>query len=857
MNDATVEEQQREKVSELSSAWEAAWSSIVTDVERNRKQLRAQLSFYEEALLEEETQLKTTYDRINREMDSEWLQRRNQIDQTIGAAIKSLETFVDRRDESSVNYFREMHGLIRDIAQKQVPLYELSTPSPNAKLLLTLVQEFDRLYAEWSRTLPNEEIKMSTKKQRGILSRVKSKVRGLFYKRRAPAALSARAGALQTQFRRGLEVRMLEVATEFLRVLRLLMNDIFRDARQRWDRQKRARFQEEDKKSGITRLKQAAKGVRLALEVRERALQRARLLAQQRKDQLEKNVSSTKDRIREQAALIAQTQEQQQQQPMTATTTAFERRRLTAVKREYPAPNSLEFAKEIRRLYPQLYMDKTSLSQGNRCQDPAANPGMVSPIKPYQELFPKLLTVDSPYPGFLAYHSPGSGKTRLGWETIVQWLTDHILADGNPGAPVLVLLPTNKLIGNWVSEGRRFVDPKRFTVRDFSKTDNTAILELVPNPTEFGANVRPGYVILHKITVLLDAAAIRVMSRNLPADQELVDGSGYYLPYEDYDTHEAYRDLNRGEKDILKRMLDEQKVEIGSRSKLIIPSKTLVIWDEAHNGVNPQEISRNVIMSRTALAWSNLLKKATLVKRLLLTATPLLDDNKLTDLFKLLNLLQLDKRKQIFEGTWRASLPTDTPESAKEAAAHADELESRYLQTQLLEEGGERWRPGQKETLQQFYAGIISYVTLSSDTTVYPALDTTCQQDPAKSCSYLWNVARQDLDELSVEQLAQYGLPKPNSGKNVLVPMTNRQYKEMEKAIQSDLGSWKEHRRLDASAEATPTAEGLNFAGPTRTFKASVMQSWGMKALYRSRSRDMARKIIGFAQLDESSLPGR
>ena len=845
MND-TVERE--DEVSSLSVAWDAAWDSIVNDVERNRSQLRAQLKFYEDSISEDEKRLQNMYATVNEIMDREWQQRKNQIDNSIGKAISTFEKLLDQESKGNTTP-EQLRAKLHEVDQKQVPLYELTNPSPNSQLLQDTLQEFDRLYAEWNKTAI--ETGVVTPPKRRLISRIKSKVRGLFVRKSTPPV--QQSSRELKQYQRGLELRLIEIATTYVRTLRLLMTDIVKDARARWERQKRARLAEEEKKTGIARLKQAAAGIRLALETRERALHRARSINQQRKAELEKNVEETQNQIDQQIKLISQTQEQQQPQPVLQPLNVSSGRRLFKTKREYPEANSLEFGKELRRLYPDLYMNPTSVSEGSRCVTYKENE--VPRIKPYQELFSRILTVDSPYSGFLAYHGTGSGKTRLGWETISRWFLDNIaLRNTSPGAPVLILLPTNKLIGNWAAEGRKVIDSKLFTVRNYSKTDNTAILELVPNPTEFGKNVKPAYVILQKMTVLPDAAAIRIMSRNLPSDQELIEGTGYYLKAYDYDVHEAYRDLTPQEKEALKRMHLEQEVEVGSRTKVMVPSKTLVVVDEGHNLPNPAEISRNVIMSRTALAWANLLKKATSAKRLILTATPLLDDNKLTDLFKLLNLLQMNGGKQVFEGTWRTSLPSDAPDILKEAANHADELESRYLQQQLFDTEGS-WQPGRKGLIQQFYAGMISYLTLNNDPTVYPALDTTCQQNPQSTCSYLWNVARQDLDELSVDELSEYGLPKPLRGKNVLVPMTTRQYKEMDKAIQSDLASWKAHRRLDAEPTEPPAVERLNFSGSTRTSKASVMQSWGMKA-YTERGRiSWPQKAYSLLHLMKNKFP--
>lgn len=844
------------ELGELASKWELGWEDVARDVGLGDAALKAQTLFYGEALIDEQKRFSSDFEKLEQAFDSDWSMRRRQIDDTMGKGIQSLEEILGRHGEGvpPPSYFRDLSAIIHQIIQKQIPLYQLTKPSPNIGEIQRLTTSFDSIFSEWNRSSSSVDEKHKTPAggKRGLISRVKSRVKGWLGLKKglkggapppsAKAILSHVPKHLADAYQRSLELRMIEIASQMVPALRLLFADIMADARSRWERQKRARKAELESKTAISRLEKAGRGARSAQERREVALHRARTIANEQKDALVQAVEQARVQLGAQGQLIEQTRAQQRN-TLAANNNKIVRKTRGRV---YPAMD-VSFGKELKTLYPELKMAPTSILQGSACN---TDPTILPPVKPYQEIFRRLLTVESPYLGFLAYHGVGSGKTRLGWETIDQWFTDQIEINDAPGAPVFVLLPTNKLITSWKNEARRYLNMDRWTVREVSSSENTTVLELIHKKLNRLGN--RAYVILHKISVLPDASAIRIIRKNVPADQDLIDGDGYYLPYFDYDTHPAYKDLTGEEKRLLNQMLEEQKDEIASRTKLQIPSKTLVILDEAHNDVNPSEIAKSVTMSRTTLAWANLLKKATQVKRLELSATPLLDDSKLTDLFKLLNLIQIDPTKQFFEGTWRSSLPTDESDKLKEAVAKADELESRFLLNQLLQPNGQ-WIPGQKEKLQSSYAGLISYLTLSNDPTVYPSLSTDCTSDPKSTCTMLWRA--NELKELSVDELEEMGLQKPRSGKNVLVPMNQRQFKEMNKAIQSDLSTWREHRRFDTDS-SRPTAEGLNYAGPARTFKASIMQSWGMRSYREHGKTQWADKAQATLFLMKKKYPG-
>jgi hypothetical protein len=812
-------------IERLLSAWEQAWKDVGQNFEVDSTRLKEQVTFFEDKLRVERSKLATLFTALEREQQQELERRIGAIRNGFGKTIELLDTLISSRSS-----LEQVASALKKVTTTQLPLHELRSPSVSMKEIDTSMERFTRFYEEWQRI--RDRAPPPPAQKRRLISRARSKLRGLIRRReRAPKEMLS----VDRQYQSGLEGRLWEVAMQIVSYLRLLMEQMLMDAKVKVDQQTVAKRALLEQKSGIAQLQTSLTVSRLALERHNLVLHKERLQAFERKDELLQELKTATDRVEAQEQLIERTELQQKAAAAPSAAAAA-----TVRRRRYPAPGSNTFAEQLRKLYPDLYMGPTSVEQGSGCGDLA--PGQIPPIKPYQKLFPRLLTPDAPYRGFLAYRGVGSGKTRDGWETIANWFGDNISKSGEAGAAVLVLLPSDKLIGTWLREARSYVNPAQFSVREYSRSQNTAVVEL---NAAAGGPIGPAYVILHKITVLLDDTAFRLIKTTSGGEFETV--TGYHLATYDYTSHPAYRSLTADERLMLQRSLEEQKRAVLRLDKIAVPSKGLTIIEEAHNAPNPAEIAVSVDRSTTTLAWCNLLKQAKDVRLLELTATPLLDDNKMTDLFKLLNLIQPDPNRQIFEGTWRRALASVEPAEVKAASLKADALESAYLQSLLFDAQTGQWLPGMKQTLQSNYAGLVSYVTLSADPTVYPQLSNECQRLGNSSCTAKYNPQRNSFDDV------QEG-PKPTTGQNVLVPMNAHQYKEMRKAMQTDLSNWSERRRLDADP-AKPSFADLNFGGPTRTHKSSLFASWGMKTYRKGGIVEWPNKLKALLLLMKDKHP--
>lgn len=607
---------------------------------------------------------------------------------------------------------------------------------------------------------------------------------------------------------RELEVRMTEVASKFETELQELIRALNKEAGVKAQARLKQRVSALEQGTPIATIQTEIKALEDAQQVRDILFSNLRAKARTTLEQLTREATKARSAVAQQRRLIEQAR--QTIVPVPAPN--------TRVKRAYPTPGSVRFGEELARLYPSLRMGPApDISEGSHCQQPG--PGEPpAPAKPYQRLMRDILTVDSPYRGFLAYDGPGTGKTRLAWGTIEQWFLDRIEDTGSTGAAILVLLPTDRLVGTWRAD-TKWLERFRVTVAPGGNA-GTLILHLVhlPRPGD-RTTAGPGVVVLHKMTMVLPDTALTAMRRTTDA---MVSNDQYVLKAYDYKTNEAYKNLTSDERRLLNDAQRTQENEVLRRSKLAIPSKTLVVVDEAHNLVNPAEIAKISTSANTTLAFVNLLTLAVQCKLLLLTATPLLDASRLSDLFKLLNLEQPDESKRWFEGTWRQALTADASPDLREAFLRADEAETRYLESRAFDSKGD-WRPGEKLRLQESYAGIVSYVTLAHDPTLYPSISRDCDANP--TCTFRWDGDTvRDVDATALQQL---GLPRPHQGRNLLVPLTARQWKEMQKAMGDDLAHWNQRRRLDAAADR-PEYAGLNYG--IRQTKASVMVSWGLKS---------------------------
>jgi hypothetical protein len=645
------------------------------------------------------------------------------------------------------------------------------------------------------------------------------------------AEVAQTAVEIRREFEEDLASRLGKLATRFLADLRSLTDDMLREARQKSDARLERKRTEVERGTGIPSIQRSIKMLRDEQELRDIYFGEIRGKSRRQLADLQNKLTAAQSALAQQRRLI----------DATRVVSASD----SVIKRSYPTPGSVKFADELARLYPSYRMEPTDLlTQGNQCRKPDNQ--VPSPPKPYQQMMQQILTTDSPYSGFLAYHGVGSGKTRLSWGIIEQWFLDRIAETrgGDPGAAILVLLPKETIIASWRADSKWVT---RFRVSTHSETANTVVLrlDLIQTTTTSSSSLsssgaKPAYVVLHRMTLVLPDSVISLMRRT--TSEPMIENAEYVLKTYDYETYEAYKSLTVGDRRALKAQQSIQEDEVLSRSKLMVPRKTLIVVDEAHNLIDSSEIARNATAANTVLAFVNLIIQAvrpsgiaaeSACKLLELTGTPLLDTNRLSGMFKLLNVLQPDASKRWFEGSWRRTLTSDTPPELKEAFLRADEAETRYLETQAFDVAGSgTWRPGQKERLQESYAGLVSYVTLANDPTVYPQVSLNCETNP--TCTFQWDDAASSIRDVTADELANVvGLPPPKRGRNLLVPMSKEQWDGMQKAMNDDLSRWSETRRLDASTEQQ-SPEGLNYGA--RQNKSSMMVGWGLKT-YTKRGR--------------------
>jgi Type III restriction enzyme, res subunit len=818
------------ELARLSSEWAQRWGREEDDLKRNRAQLEGQLGFLEDRLRQEKAALKGQLDQLRFNGESEYEAKAAEIAGTLGASAQQLERSLAapppparasakraskqeaKAADAAVPGWRE---LMQATSSRQLPLYELAAPSEGAARMARDLDDFERWYGEWKEVGAQER-----PPDPGLRARLGSLTRRALGRRNEKKDAWVQATGEREQFRRGVAVKLHEIASSYLRALRQATADVLAEIRAKIDRRVKAQQAGLEQRSGVAALERAVLDVRGLQEARGLQARRVQVNAEETRERLLTAVKGFRAELAQQESLIRQTVRQQQQWE--------EARRLptslTATSRVYPPRGSPDFAKQVAALYPALALGPASAADGPKCDAQGDTQGSGSGgaprLRPYQQLLSRLLTPESPYRGFLPNFGPGAGKTAATYDVIVGWLDAQLAAGQRLGPPIVVLVPSDKLLGNWAAEARKFVPASKWELAETYTGPNSRILTLrAAGAAGAAAQGKAAQVIVHKMTVALEArprAAIEAWG-------EVVRPRGYVLGLYDYGNREMYPTLTDAQRGMLGERLRQQQ-QLALETNIALPAGGLVVIDEAHNLANASEIARNVVASRTVLAWANLIAQSAGSKLLPLTATLVLDDAKLTDLFKLLNLLQPDPRCKVFEGTWRSSLAADASDAEREAYARADELETRYLVRQLFDGEG-RWQDGAKVRLQSCYVGMLFYITLAGDPSVYPALDRGCNDNPASSCSFLWDAATRRPQPLSVADLEAMGLPKPTSGKNLLVRLSAHVNAAVQEGIGKDLQHWNERRRLDYAGPASPS--GLNYTD--RHSKAAIYNTFGMK----------------------------
>jgi hypothetical protein len=486
---------------------------------------------------------------------------------------------------------------------------------------------------------------------------------------------------------------------------------------------------------------------------------------------------------------------------------------------DLPDSTDPRFSNEVTRTFANLYMQPKTKDQGSGCSN---NSDVMEDPKPYQELLSSLLEPDLPYLGFLAAFGTGSGKTRLGALSIQKHFLKSIETDPakQEFEPYLILLPKTDLFPQWTRELKKWIRADGLRVEDDSKSSssatNTVFLKLIKSSSS-------AWIILHKMTVVLPTLALSRMQKFEP-----IRCTTYNLNESNPYQHEAYQNLTPATRVLLQTKFEKQKQAVLEKSKSVqLLAKGLVLIDEFHNLINPQEIARDAVATVTVLAWINALK-CSRSKRSGFTATPLLDEDSIPDLFRAMNLFL--ESKTGFEGVWRQA-PLAVEEDYKSALVEANRLEREYMLQQLFDKSGV-WKPEAKQTLVQTYGPVISFLTLENDPTVYPSFTKLCgpinNEYAEETCTFLWVNQTKTMKTVSSDELESYGLTKPKEGTHILIPMLRKQFEHLEEVMEKDLKRFSVTKRPDADS-STPSYDRINYGADTKLVQSSVLSARGMK----------------------------
>lgn len=305
-------------------------------------------------------------------------------------------------------------------------------------------------------------------------------------------------------------------------------------------------------------------------------------------------------------------------------------------------------------------------------------------VTPYQEMTGVLMGPATPNKGLLSTLGVGAGKTGAAMRAVLQhWTYRNDEADQRAHIHyILVLLPQRNLFGQWENQLRLFAK----AYPGLENLDGTLARQIGPDTRMLSLPYTSGgggssdslKIILHRMTVQLPSTVVRMF-------EQAGSSMPNYLP----------------------------------------PDDDLVIVDEAQNLPAPWRLPRiNPTGQDRALGFAEALLTTDRPKRLLLTGSPVANPQRTVDFAKLGNMCRRlnDPMGRLPHGRLRRAVAQDAPVAQRTQRQREDAADERELIDMFFDSKGE-WLPGKRRDFQLMHVGLVSYVTLSFDSTVYPQLD--------------------------------------------------------------------------------------------------------------------------------------
>ena len=379
----------------------------------------------------------------------------------------------------------------------------------------------------------------------------------------------------------------------------------------------------------------------------------------------------------------------------------------------FPKKRQVQFAKDLRDIIvsvaPQYQLSSAPREEtitASRCPRKSAGKFLYTP-SPHQALMGKLFHPRlKMYKGFLAFHDVGTGKTFVGIEAIYTWFLYAFPSEYSyVTRDVLILVSTRPIATEWQTRLLQVFQQRNIKIATkHSLKDNTRILEI-------GEGTSSLFVIIQSFpTAKLDGNSFKLAKeRNWTtitrADQQ--------------DFNKKNNARSQPFSEIYKNEKVTKPFQLSSDiSSYLYPPKGLVIVDEAHLAINPTDVAGDVRNQRNTLHWTIGLKYMPGIKLLLATGTPIADSNRPLDAIKLLNLLKFPNEPNILpEGIWREPLGSGDSKKKPEQELNrkTNKLEKEILSQYL-----------QNDQIYGTYAGLVSFLTLQYDLSVYPKVINQC-----------------------------------------------------------------------------------------------------------------------------------
>lgn len=335
-------------------------------------------------------------------------------------------------------------------------------------------------------------------------------------------------------------------------------------------------------------------------------------------------------------------------------------------------------------------------------------------LRVYQEMVGELMRPFNKLRGLLLYHDVGTGKTTSALQTILRTCEEYNNVPSTQWiqTDILVLLPTEKLIGNFKTDLQKLLPAYNVKKQKNEQLVITSSFFKEKKPNTMYISIKLPKrndeirIILHKFTVQIDQSVRNKWLRDYALNNQKYSG----------------------------------------KYNIILPFKGLIIVDEAHNLVNPSALKTT--LPNNVVILGREISNTRDIKLLLMTATPVMDS--IFDMFKLLNMLKdPGAPDRIPEGTWRdnSGKPLPGENNTKESRAAEEERilfndKTGYLKKFKTSKGIQiDWKsPEHKLNFQRSSVGLISYVTLRFDALVYPTIKVSCGNNTNQRCEYVFKV---------------------------------------------------------------------------------------------------------------------